>query len=84
MVLALFTFDSIAIMQLSPDSFSEAEQQTAYGELFGVIIRSVIVICYFAFSERVKKTFTKTGKQQPQPESYDFNTPEISSTQSPL
>ena len=83
-VVVFYTLDIIAIMQLSPDSFSGAEQQSAYGKLFGVIIRSVIVICYFAFSERVKNTFTKTGKQQPQPESYEFNTPEISSTQGSL
>ncbi len=81
-VLVFFTVDNIAIMQLSPETFSGPEEQKAYGELFGVVLRSVIFICYFAFSERVKNTFTKTGKHHSQSEIFEFEKPEISPTQS--
>ena len=77
-VVILFTLDNIALLQLAPDEFNPAETQNIYGEILGVMIKAGIVICYFAFSERVKNTFTNTNKTYSEPEHYEFNTPEIS------
>ena len=81
-IIVIFTLDNIGLLQLAPDQFNAAETQSIYAEVVGVIIKSAIVMCYFAFSERVKNTFVKTrNPQEDEPDPAEFSYPEINTSE---
>ena len=64
---ALITFTAL---YLHPNSFTGSQTQELYSDLSIMVIRCLIFIPYFLYSERVEETFTKRKKEPTDQDEY--------------